>query len=152
MLGPVRDVFIEHQTLSEQGMCTVLRRVRPEPSVTAKALSRCAQHREQGDGQSTEQEHSVSALGGRYAHRRKPHPEAHVLDVAKARLNPPSLGVVANQRARGNLAFTGRAFARSRRGRFGSAAIVPRCARAAPAQAAPCGDRCQLSRMVSDWP
>ena len=39
-------------------------------------------------------------------HCRKPHPKAHILDVAKARLNPPS-GVVANQRTRGNLAFTG---------------------------------------------
>ena len=40
-------------------------------------------------------------------HRRESHPEAHVLDVPKARLNPPALAVVANQDPRRDLRFAG---------------------------------------------
>ena len=107
MLRPIRDVLIQHQPLPEQRMRAVLHRVRPQPPVITQALPCRAQQGQQSNRQCTEQKHPVPTLRTRYTHRRHPHPETHVLDVAKARLNPPTLGVVAYQRARANLALTG---------------------------------------------
>ena len=107
MLRPVRDVLIQHQPLPEQRMRAVLHRVRPQPPVIPQALPCRTQQGQQSNRQRTEQQHPVPTLRTRYPHRRHPHPESHVLEVAKARLNPPTLGVVAYQRARANLALTG---------------------------------------------
>ena len=107
MLWPVRDVLIQHQPLPEQRMRAVLHRVRPQPPVIPQALPCRTQQGQQSNRQCTEQQHPVPTLRTRYPHRRHPHPESHVLEVAKARLNPPTLGVVAYQRARANLALTG---------------------------------------------
>ena len=107
MLRPARDVFVQHQPLPEQRMRAVLHRVRPQPPVITQALPCRAQQGQQSNRQCTEQKHPVPTLRTRYTHRRHPHPETHVLEVAKARLNPPALGVVANQRACADFAFTG---------------------------------------------
>ena len=80
---------------------------RNQPAVITDALARRTQQRQHGDRQRTDQQQAVPSVRARNMHRRKPHPEAHVLDVPKARLNPPALAVVANQDPRRDLRFAG---------------------------------------------
>ena len=107
ILGPIGEMVVQHQPLPKQRMRPPLHRVRLQPAVITDALARRTQQRQHGDRQRTDQQQAVPSVRARNMHRRKPHPEAHVLDVPKARLNPPALAVVPNQDPRRDLRFAG---------------------------------------------
>ena len=97
ILGPIGEMVVQHQPLPKQRMRPPLHRVRLQPAVITDALARRTQQRQNGDRQRADQQQTVPPVRARNMHRRESHPEAHVLDVPKARLNPPALAVVPNQ-------------------------------------------------------
>ena len=107
ILGPIGEMVVQHQPLPKQRMRPPLHRVRLQPAVIADALARRTQQRQNGDRQRADQQQAVPPVRARNMHRRQPHPEAHVLDVPKARLNPPALAVVPNQDPRRDCRFAG---------------------------------------------
>ena len=80
---------------------------RTQPAVITDALASRTQQRQNGDRQRADQQQTVPPVRARNMHRRESHPEAHVLDVPKARLNPPALAVVPNQDPRRDCRFAG---------------------------------------------
>ena len=107
ILRPIGEMVVQHQPLPKQRMRPPLHRVRLQPAVITDALARRTQQRQHGDRQRADQQQAVPPVRARNMHRRQPHPEAQVLDVPKARLNPPALAVVPNQDPRRDCCFAG---------------------------------------------
>ena len=105
VLGPIGEMVVQHQPLAKQRMRPPLHRVRLQPAVITDALARRTQQRQNGDRQRADQQQAVPPVRARNMDRRESHPEAHVLDVPKARLNPPALAVVPNQDPRRDCLF-----------------------------------------------
>ena len=100
-------MVVQHQPLPKRRMRPPLHRVRLQPAVITDALARRTQQRQNGDRQRADQQQAVPPVRARNMDRRESHPEAHVLDVPKARLNPPALAVVPNQDPRRDCRFAG---------------------------------------------
>ena len=107
IFGPIGEMVVQHQPLPKQRMRPPLHRVRLQPAVITDALASRTQQRQNGDRQRADQQQTVPPVRARNMHRRESHPEAHVLDVPNARLNPPALAVVPNQDPRRDCRFAG---------------------------------------------
>ena len=98
ILRPVRNMLIQHQSLTKQRMRAVLRRIHLQPPVIPQTLSRRPQLASIANALS-------SSIRSRRCGREmriddNPIPKRMSLDVAKARLDSPTFPVISNQRAR----------------------------------------------------